>query len=86
MFQAYLAQAAAAARRCRNPIAPSGSGATGGDTSPTAAWRRNGLPDSGRDQGLLQALSNQKPGDVGFVTDKERAEFGSEVEAPRAGR
>ena len=42
-----------------------------------------GYPDPGRDQDFYKRSATKKPGDVGFVTDKERAEFEARLKLPR---
>lgn len=85
MFQAYLAQAAAAAPQVPEPpIAPSGSGATGGDTPPQLPrGAGTGYPTQAEIKDFFKRSATKKPGDVGFVTDKERAEFEARLRLPR---
>lgn len=85
MFQAYLAQAAAAAPQVPEPpVAPSGSGANGGDTPPQLPrGAGTGYPTQAEIKDFYKRSATKKPGDVGFVTEKERTEFEGRLKLPR---
>lgn len=84
MFQAYIAQAAAAAPRVPEPpVAPTGSGASGGDAPPAPRAAGNGYPTQAEIKDFYKRSATKKPGDPGFVTDKERADFEARLRLPR---
>ena len=85
MFQAYIAQTAAAAPRVPEPpVAPSGSGASGGDTPPQPPrGAGTGYPTQAEIKDFYKRSATKKPGDPGFVTDKERADFEARLRLPR---
>lgn len=85
MFQAYLKTVAAAAPQVPEPpVAPSGSGANGGDTPPQPPrGAGTGYPSQAEIKDFFKRSATKKPGDVGFVTDKERAEFEARLKLPR---
>ena len=82
MFQAYLAQATPAAPPAP-PVTPAGSGASGGDTPPAPPVRGNGYPSQAEIKDFYRRSATKRPGDPGFVTDKERADFEARLKLPR---
>ncbi len=85
MFQAYLKQAAAAVPQVPEPpVAPTGSGASGGDAPPAPPRAAGtGYPTQAEIKDFYKRSATKKPGDVGFVTEKERAEFEGRLKLPR---
>ncbi len=84
MFQAYLKQAAAAAPQVPEPpVTPTGSGASGGDAPPAPRASGNGYPTQAEIKDFYKRSATKKPGDPGFVTEKERAEFEGRLKLPR---
>ncbi len=82
MFQAYIAFATPSAPPAP-PVTPAGSGASGGDTPPAAPQRGSGYPSQAEIRDFYRRSATKKPGDVGFVTDKERADFEARLKLPR---
>ena len=85
MFQAYIEHAAKAAPVVPEPpVAPSGSGASGGDTPPQPLrGAGTGYPTQAEIKDFYKRSATKKPGDPGFVTDKERADFEARLKLPR---
>lgn len=84
MFQAYLAQATKAAPVVPEPpVTPNGSGAGGGDTPPQPPRGAGvGYPTKAEIKDFYKRSATKKPGDPGFVTDKERADFEARLKLP----
>lgn len=82
MFQTYLALAAPPAPPVP-PVTPAGSGASGGDTPPAPPQRGNGYPSQAEIKDFYKRSATKRPGDPGFVTDKERADFEARLKLPR---
>lgn len=81
MFKDYLRSAAPAVPT--PPVAPSGSGANGGDTPPRAPEPGQGRPSGAEIKEMYRRRATKRPGQPGYVSDEEFAKFEARLKLPR---
>ena len=81
MFKDYLSTVAPAVPT--PPVAPSGSGANGGDTPPRMPEPGQGMPSQAQIREHYRRRATKKPGQPGYVSDEEHAKFEARLRQPR---